>query len=107
MEIKNIKKIIWPAVLVVCCAAFLGLGIWIGVAKIAYHVPQPGTIDFSLFWDAYNKLQQEFIDPSKIIEQKVIYGAIEGMTNSLGDPYTDFFEPERAKKFHQDLSGSF
>lgn len=102
-----IKKIIWPAVLVVCCVAFLGLGIWIGVAKIAYHVPQPGTIDFSLFWDAYAKLQQEFIDPSRITSQKIIYGAIEGMTKSLGDPYTDFFNPAQAQKFEQDLSGSF
>jgi carboxyl-terminal processing protease len=29
------------------------------------------------------------------------------MTNSLGDPYTDFFNPEQAQRFQQDLSGSF
>jgi carboxyl-terminal processing protease len=103
----NCKKIICPIILFVCFVAVFGLGVWIGVAKIAYHVPQPGTIDFSLFWDAYNKLQQNFIDPAKIVEQKVIYGAIEGMTKSLRDPYTDFFDPEQAKRFEQDLSGSF
>jgi len=83
------------------------LGAWVGVTKIAYHVPQPGTIDFSLFWDAYGKLQQKFIDPTKIIDQNVIYGAIEGMTNSLKDPYTNFFDPEQAQRFQQDLSGTF
>ena len=103
----NSKKIIYIAILVVCLIAVFGLGIWIGVAKVAYHVPQPGTIDFSLFWDAYNKLQQNFITPSKITDQKVVYGAIEGMTNSLGDPYTDFFDPNQAKMFEQNLSGSF
>ncbi len=103
----NSKKIIYIAILVVCFIAVFGLGIWIGVAKVAYHVPQPGTIDFSLFWDAYNKLQQNFITPSKITDQKVVYGAIEGMTNSLGDPYTDFFDPNQAKMFEQNLSGSF
>ena len=87
-----------------CFIAVFGLGIWIGVAKVAYHVPQPGTIDFSLFWDAYNKLQQNFITPSKITDQKVVYGAIEGMTNSLGDPYTDFFDPNQAKMFEQNLA---
>ncbi len=103
----NYKKIIWPAVLVICSAVFLGLGIWIGVNKIAYHVPQPGTIDFSLFWDAYGKLKQNFISPSKIDNNKILYGAIEGMANSLGDPYTSFFDPSQAQRFQQDLSGSF
>jgi len=103
----NSKKIIYPIILVICFAAIFSLGAWVGVTKIAYHVPQPGTLDFSLFWDAYQKLQQNFIDPSKITDQKVIYGAIQGMTNSLGDPYTDFFNPEQAQRFQQDLSGSF
>lgn len=103
----NNKKIIYRIILFVCFVVVFGLGVWIGTTKIAYHVPQPDTIDFSLFWDAYNKLQQNFIDPSKIDNQKVIYGAIEGMTNSLGDPYTDFFDPTQAHRFQQDLSGSF
>jgi len=83
------------------------LGAWVGVTKLAYHVPQPGTLDFSLFWDAYGKLQQNFYDPSKITNQKIVYGAIAGMANSIGDPYTDFFNPVQAQKFQQDLSGSF
>jgi carboxyl-terminal processing protease len=29
------------------------------------------------------------------------------MTKSIGDPYTDFFDPNQAKIFQQDLSGSF
>jgi len=104
---NNLKRIFCFAALVICFSAVFGLGIWVGVAKIAYHVPQPGTIDFSLFWDAYNKLQQNFINPDKIDDQKVIYGAIKGMAETLGDPYTDFFDPEQAKRFQQDLSGSF
>ena len=103
----KIKKIIYPIILSICFAAVLGLGIWIGYAKVAYHVPQPGTVDFSLFWDAYGKLQKNFITPSKITDQKIIYGAIKGMTKSLGDPYTDFFDPDQAKMFQQDLDGSF
>ncbi len=103
----NIKKIIFPAVLVICFIAVFGLGAWFGATKLSYKVEQPGTLDFSLFWDAYNKLQQYFVDPSKIDNQKITYGAISGMTSSLGDPYTSFFDPEQAKRFEQDLSGSF
>jgi carboxyl-terminal processing protease len=103
----NSKKIIYPIVLVLCFIAIFALGAWVGVTKIAYHVPQPGTIDFSLFWDAYGKLQQNFDDPSKITNQNVVYGAIEGMTNSLGDPYTEFFDPQQAQLFETNLAGSF
>jgi carboxyl-terminal processing protease len=101
------KKIIYPVVLVLAFAAFFALGSWVGVTKIAYHVPQPGTVDFSLFWDAYNKLEQGYINPSDITNQKVVYGAIAGMTNALGDPYTNFFNPQQAQRFQQDLAGSF
>jgi len=101
------KKIFYTTLILLGFSGFFALGIWVGVTKIAYHVPQPGTIDFSLFWDAYNKLQKNFIDPSKINNQKIIYGAIEGMTESLDDPYTSFFDPEEARRFQQDLSGSF
>lgn len=93
--------------MVVGFVAVFGLGLWIGDTKLAYRVVQPGNIDFSLFWDAYNKLQQNFIDPSKIADKKIVYGAVKGMTESLGDPYTDFFDPEQAQRFQQDLKGSF
>jgi carboxyl-terminal processing protease len=103
----NFKKIIFGGLLAAAFAAVFALGAWVGVTKIAYHVPQPGTIDFSLFWDAYSKLNENFINPSKIDDQKIVYGAIKGMTDSLGDPYTNFFDPSQAKIFQQDLSGSF
>jgi len=103
----NQKKIIYSAALIVCFFVAFGLGIWIGVEKVAYCVPQPEGMNFSLFWDAYNELQKRFINPENIDDQKIIYGAIEGMAKSLGDPYTSFFSPEEAKRFTQDLSGSF
>jgi carboxyl-terminal processing protease len=103
----NYKKIIFAVVLILAFAGMFVFGAWFGATEIAYNVPQPGTIDFSLFWDAYGKLQKNFIDSSKIDNQKIVYGAIEGMTKSLGDPYTDFFDPEQAQRFQQDLSGSF
>lgn len=103
----NKKRVLYSFVLVALMAGMFGAGIWVGVNKINYYVPQPSTLDFSLFWDAYSKLQQKFIDPAKIDNQKIIYGAIEGMTKSLGDPYTSFFDPSQAKRFQQDLSGSF
>ena len=101
------NKFVYPITLLICFVAIFGIGVWIGAEKVSYCVQQPSTINFSLFWDAYNKLQTDFIDANKIDDQKIIYGAIEGMTKSLGDPYTSFFTPSEAKKFEDDLAGSF
>ncbi len=68
---------------------------------------KPGDVDFSLFWDAWNALNDKYVNKAKINTQDLVYGAIKGMVNSLGDPYTVFFEPESSKKFQEVISGAF
>jgi len=84
-----------------------GLGVWVGINRIPPCFQPPSDFDFSLFWEAYHKLQEHFFNPSKIENQSIIYGAIKGMAESVGDSYTTFFSPQEAKKFFQDMSGSF
>src|SRR3989344_970343 len=93
--------------LTVAFLVVFALGIFIGAKTSYYYVPKPDNIDFSLFWDAYNKLQENFVDHSKINDQNIVYGAIAGMAKSLGDPYTSFFNPDESKIFQESLSGSF
>ncbi|MDO8507431.1 MAG: S41 family peptidase [bacterium] len=62
-------------------------------------------VDFGLFWKAWDTVNDKFdgnLDP-----QKMLYGAISGMVQSTGDPYTEFFTPDEAKNFENDLSGTF
>ncbi|MBI2676995.1 MAG: S41 family peptidase [Candidatus Yanofskybacteria bacterium] len=69
---------------------------------------QPVSIDFGLFWTALNKLEEKFVDQEKLQDKRnLVYGAIEGMVNSLGDPYTVFLKPEESKKFEEQINGSF
>lgn len=93
--------------LIIAFLLVFGVGFYIGQKQVVCPICAPSNIDLSLFWDAYYKLQDNFVDSSKLDTQKIIYGAISGMTKSLGDPYTSFFNPTEAKKFEQDLSGSF
>ncbi len=65
------------------------------------------TADFSVFWQAWDKLKKEHISGKEVSDQNLVYGAIEGLTKSLDDPNTIFFNPEDYKKFSQDISGSF
>src|SRR3989344_3202870 len=101
------EKIFRYSILIVIIIAVFGAGFFIGKNQVVCKVCKPETLDFSLFWDAYSKLEEKFIHKEEIDNQKLLYGAISGMTSSLGDPYTDFFDPSQAKIFQQDLSGSF
>ncbi len=65
------------------------------------------NIDFSLFWDAWNKVEQKFIDKKKLDPQKMFYGSIKGMVASLEDSYTFFLTPEENKQSKDDLGGKF
>ncbi|MBI2028004.1 MAG: PDZ domain-containing protein, partial [Candidatus Levybacteria bacterium] len=65
------------------------------------------NIDFSLFWETWDKVEQKFIDREKIDPQKMFYGAIKGLVSSLEDPYTFFLTPEENKLSKDELGGRF
>lgn len=65
------------------------------------------AVDFSLFWQVWDKLNDRFVDKEHLDAQKLVYGAIEGMVAAAGDPYTVFFEPVTSKKFQEEVSGAF
>jgi carboxyl-terminal processing protease len=76
-----------------------------GVQNIELNKPE--NVDFSLFWDAWRYIQEYYYKSDNLDYQKMVYGAIKGMIDSLGDPYTVFFDPSDAKKFTEDVSGNF
>ncbi len=69
------------------------------------------SVDFASFWKAWSVLDEKFVAVSTSTEvtdnQARVYGAIEGMVASLGDPYTVFFPPVEAKIFEEEISGNF
>jgi carboxyl-terminal processing protease len=99
------KKIIFVFLLGTLFGGSFYGGILVG--KSQCKICPPEDIDFSLFWEAYHKLQEKFVDKSKIDPKQIIYGAISGMVKSLGDPYTVFLTPEETKRFVEDVKGTF
>lgn len=69
--------------------------------------PSSAGVDFSLFWDVWQRLFVSYIDRASMDTQKMVWGAISGMVDSLGDPYTVFLPPKENKDFKEDLGGQF
>lgn len=63
--------------------------------------------DFAPFWTAWNILNEKSIFAATTTDQKKVYGAIQGLAASYGDPYTTFFPPTEAEIFQSDISGDF
>lgn len=65
------------------------------------------SIDFSLFWNVWDLVKNKYVDAGNLDAKKLYYGAIKGMLQATGDPYTTFFTAEENKKFNEDISGNF
>lgn len=111
-------KIIGEIILaVIILTGVFSFGIYIGeqripaIEKIAgianKETGKPTDVDFSLFWESWKTIENNFAFKEKINRQSMIYGAISGMIKSLNDPYSVFFNPTESKKFLEDVSGSF
>lgn len=61
---------------------------------------------FQPFWDAYHNVSQRFaLGP--VPQQALVEGAIKGMVDALGDPYSTYLSPEDFQNTLSDISGQF
>lgn len=63
--------------------------------------------DFGVFWEAWEVIEKNYYKNSEVSSQDKVYGAVGGLINSLGDPYSEFFAPSDGKKFEEDIQGNF
>lgn len=61
-------------------------------------------LDFRLFWEVWSLIQRDHLR-KPIGDRTLFYGALSGLVASVGDPYSTFFDPDRARLFRQDLAG--
>ncbi|MBU0706470.1 S41 family peptidase [Patescibacteria group bacterium] len=66
---------------------------------------QTETINMQLFWDAWNILSSNFVDPHALVTENMIFGAIKGMVASVNDPYTNFMTPKENREFQESMQG--
>ncbi len=115
MADKN-KTYIYLAIVAVLIIVSFGFGFVYGsIEKLPQPIAgivnkefgKPKAFDFGLFWETFDKLNEKYVDNSKLKEDKLLYSAISGLVKGAGDPYTVFFPPVESKSFKQDVGGSF
>ncbi len=75
--------------------------------QISREVPANESVSFDHFWQVWDLLHSEYYDPTKLVPENLVNGAIKGMVAAVGDPYTIFLDKQQQKVTEQDLSGSF
>lgn len=106
------------AVIILAVLVAFGGGVYAGVSERQGSVATaseatmlPGDIDMEQFWTAYKLLNTNFMvthaSSTFPTTQEQVYGAIAGLTDSFGDPYTVFLPPSDAQVFQEDIAGSF
>lgn len=58
------------------------------------------------FWDTWHAISQEYAG-GPVDQQKLVEGAIKGMVDALGDPYSSYYSPDDYKQTLQSISGQF
>jgi carboxyl-terminal processing protease len=100
------------AIAVALVALLTGTGLFASGFLIGQQaVLQPGTPAaradaFQPFWDTYQTIERRYAG-GEIDEQALVRGAIKGMVDSLGDPYSAYLTPEEYQAGLQGLSGEF
>lgn len=103
MNIKTIRSAV-----VVCLFSILSFyGGYRYATPKKVEVTEIKEVDTTAMNKALEMLKKSYLNPEKITNEKLKYGAAEGMVASLGDPYTAFFAPVENSRSKEDLKGEF
>jgi len=81
---------------------------WILAGANGRSEPITAHADAPLLWQAWNLAEAHYVDTTALRPKQMIYGAITGMLNALGDTdHTRFLTPADVKQENTDLSGHF
>ncbi len=75
--------------------------------KVLNKPNSSNDVDFALFWEVWETLKRDYVDQEKLTEKALFYGALRGLVGATEDSYSVFMNPEEAREFEEDLSGSF
>ncbi|MED0664992.1 S41 family peptidase [Pseudobacillus badius] len=104
IRLKRFHFIMLVFFLVFATAAITTLALAFGGEKAAEVGMKPHQ-EFEKLYEAYDKLEKNYYQD--VNKEKLVNGAINGMIDSLDDPYSDYMDKKEANQFHESVSSSF
>jgi carboxyl-terminal processing protease len=73
----------------------------------AQDIQAIGDVDeaFAPLFEAYDVIQARYVDAGMVDTETLVNGALSGMVDALGDPFSSYLDPESFDMFTSDLSG--
>jgi carboxyl-terminal processing protease len=104
--LKTIKIIAITLLLAATIALSFGAGCALGVKTSPEPEPESG-LNIELLEEAWNIIQQDYVDRDNIDADKLNEGAIKGMVEALDDPYTTYLDTTTYELSMKNLKGKF
>ena len=109
VRLKPFTLVMLVFALILTTAVVTFFALTVGDNKVV-EVVSPNTkaaerAQFDKLYFVYDELEKKYF--GDIDETKLVEGAINGMVDALGDPYTDYLDLEEAKQLNESISGSF
>lgn len=114
INFKTISKNLFFATLsLVLVLGIFSVGFYIGneskrSGSSELNAQTPADLDD--FWKVWSLIDEKYVAATSsetVSREERMHGAIVGMVDSLGDPYTRFLPPEDNKEFSESISGNF
>ncbi|TWT07765.1 PDZ domain-containing protein [Planococcus sp. CPCC 101016] len=104
IKMKTFSFIMLVFLLIIATAGLTVFALTFGDDK-AVEVNSPERREFEKLYTAYDQIQNEYFED--VDRSVLINGAINGMVDSLEDPYSDYMNEEEASQFLEGISSSF
>lgn len=103
----NLKFVRGALLFVVACGLSFYVGTRYSVTASFGKSEKLTEVNTQVMNEVLARIKKDYLKPEEIDAKKLMYGAAEGMTASLGDPYTAFFPPTENLRSKEDLKGEF
>jgi len=105
IQLKPFKFIMLMFFTILITAGLTIFALTFGDKKVVEVKVPVERAEFTKLYEAFDLLKNNYY--KDIEDEKVVDGAINGMFDALGDPYSDFMVKEEADQFNSGLSSSF
>ncbi|MET3574897.1 S41 family peptidase [Bhargavaea ullalensis] len=106
VKIKPFVLLMMAFGLILATAGVTFFALTVGDDKVVEVVsPQTDRTQFKKLFDAYDAVKKDYYED--ITDEELVNGAINGMIDSLKDPYSDYLDEVEAEHLNESISSSF